>query len=113
MAKIHVLQPSIVLSKSASILSSGCAISGSFTTRGYKTLRGMISCGCQMTACAVRVYQSADGTNWDMISGCATLGASAASGFEYPVYGTAGDILILPGTCNVNPFRTVWFLVPG
>lgn len=112
MSTVHVQHSKTVLSSGASMLSSASLCSGSFDTRGYKTLRGMVVAGCQMTACAVRVYQSYDGATWDLVSTCVTLGASAASGFEYPIYGMAADILITPGTCSVNPFRTYWAIYP-
>jgi hypothetical protein len=122
MSKVHTLQPKVVLTYSGSILSSQTVNSGSFSTLGYKTMRGMIYAGCQMTGCAVRVmYNIVDVGTCPTVTGsflqtnstCATIAASGASGFDYPIYGTSACIVLTPGTCNVNPLHTVWWMIPG
>lgn len=112
MSKIHAQNFPIVLLSSASFLSTACP-SGSFLSKGYARIVGIVYGGCTMDAgSAIRIEQSSDlGVNWDFKTEY-SMSACSGSAFSIEIIGNAVRVTARSSTCDVNPFRTLWQLRP-
>lgn len=112
MAKIYIQHSASAWLSAASMAAAGSQTSGSFVTKGYSRLVGiLISSGSLKAGSGLRVSQSLDlGTNYDYNSDWVPS-ACSGSGFSIEIVGDAAKVdVITDGAADV--FRTGWWLRP-
>lgn len=113
MGKIYVQKMPAVLSSTASLASSA-SISGSLVCDGYSVLiGGVYSSASGKAASSLVIEQSFDeGTNWDLVTACATVSELTSSSRKDDIIGNAVRVTYRNGADAASVFRVHWMVRP-